>query len=401
MRSSPRLAVLVLLCAVGIVGLAFGTRQSFGLFVIPISLDMGWGRESFSLVIAVQALLNGIAAPFAGAISDKWGSARTVLAGGALYAAGLAVMSQATSASTMMLGGGLLVGMGISACGMPVLLGAVARVAPAERRSLWLGIVTAGATAGQLAIIPLVQSRIATSGWSGALLTLAGAFALLLPLAACLRSADRQVTDRRGGQSLSEALAEARGHSGYLLLLLGFFVCGFQVQFVATHLPAYIQDQGLGEGLAASALMVIACFNMLGAWTAGYLGGLHRKKYLLSGIYLGRALAIVIFVVVGPTPLSVLVFCAVLGFIWLGTVPLTSGLIAQVFGPRYLSTLFAIVYLSHQAGNFVGAWVGGRVYDATGSYELVWWIAAALGVVAATLHAPIDDRPVARLARAG
>ena len=203
--------------------------------------------------------------------------------------------------------------------------------------------------------------------------------------------------EERETQSLREALAEARTHSGYLLLTVGFFVCGFQVQFVASHLPAFVEDAGLGKELAATSLVVIAAFNMAGAWLAGLLGGRHRKKYLLTGIYLARTALIVVFVSLPVSELSVLAFSAIMGFIWLGTVPLTSGLIAQVFGARYMATLYAIVYLSHQLGNFAGAWVGGRVFDATGSYVGVWWMAAALGIVAAVLHAPIDDRPVARL----
>jgi MFS family permease len=379
-----RLALLVLVCAVVIVGLAFGTRQSFGLFMRPITLDLGWGRETLSLVIAVQALLNGLAAPFAGAISDRWGTGRTVMTGGVLYAGGLVLMAHSTTPAEMILGGGLLVGMGISACGMPVLLAAAARAAPEDKRSLWLGIVTAGATAGQLAIIPLVQGVIASHGWSAALLSLAACFALLVPLAACLGVAGRGETKSRDSQTLGQALREARGHSGYLLLTAGFFVCGFQVQFISTHLPAYVEDQGFGKDVAATALVVIAVFNMAGAWLAGYLGGKQRKKYLLTAIYL-----------------TVFVFSATIGFIWLGTVPLTSGLVAQVFGPRYMATLYAIVYLSHQSGNFAGAWVGGRLFDSTGSYATVWWIAAGLGVAAAIVHAPIDDRPVERPARTG
>ena len=378
------------------IGLPFGIRQSFGLFVLPVSLDLGWGRESFSLVIAVQALLNGLAAPFAAAISDKWGAARTVLAGGALYAIGLIVMSQALDPTTMMLGGGVLVGMGISACGMPILLSVAARIAPPEKRSLWLGIVTAGGTAGQLVIIPFVQSTIAEFGWRGTLMALALAFVLFVPLVRALRAHDGNSSNSHDEQSLSQTLRKARGHSGYLLLLTGFFVCGFQVQFVATHLPAFIEDQGFGKELAASALVVIALCNLFGAWTAGYLGGRYRKKNLLSAIYLARSALIVVFISLPITTFSVLVFSMVMGFIWLGTVPLTSGLIAQVFGPRYMATLYAIVYLSHQSGNFVGAWLGGRVFDATQSYHLVWWLAAGLGLVAAVLHAPIDDRPLAR-----
>ncbi len=398
MIPSRYLPALVLVCASLIVAIAFGARQSLGLFVLPISLDLDWTRETFSLVIAIQALMNGLAAPFAGAVADKWGTGRTVLGGGVLYAAGLAIMSQSTDPVSMTIGGGLLVGMGISACGMPVILAAVGKVAPENKRSLWLGIATAGATAGQLAIIPLAQWMIAQHGWSRALIVLSLCFIIFVPLVACIGIAGRRTTQRKSKQSLTQALGEARRHSGFLLLTAGFFVCGFQVQFVATHLPAFISDQGLGQQLAATALVVIAFFNMFGAWIAGYLGGRRRKTYLLTGIYLCRAVVIVLFISFPVTPYSVLAFSVAIGFLWLGTVPLTSGLIAQVFGPQYMATLYAIVFLSHQLGNFAGAWIGGRVFDATGSYDLVWWIAAALGFLAALLHAPIDDRPLERFA---
>ena len=405
MPSSRQSAVMVLLCACLIVSLAFGVRQSFGLLMRPITLDLGWGRETLSLVFAIQAVLNGFAAPFAGAISDKWGVGRTVAIGCALYGAGLIVMAYSGAPTTMLLGGGLLVGMGVSACGMPVLLGAVGKVAPEEKRSTWLGLVAVGATAGQLAIIPGTQMLISAQGWSFALLALSVCFVLGLPIAYWMgAAADRVVASKPKSnapvQNLTQALVEARGHSGFILLTIGFFVCGFQVQFVATHLPAFIQDQGFGPQFASNALVTIAGFNMVGAWCAGYLGGRYRKKYLLTWIYLLRAIAIAIFMLAPISEVSILVFCGAIGLIWLGTVPLTSGIVAQVFGPRFMATLFGIVFLSHQLGNFAGAWVGGFVFDTTGSYTAVWWFAAGLGVLAALFHVPIDDRPVQRLAAA-
>lgn len=397
MTSSYRLALTVLLCACVVVGLAFGVRQSFGLLMRPITMDLGWGRETLSLVFAVQALLNGFAAPFAGAVSDKWGVGRTLALGCVLYGLGLVVMAFSGTPTTMILGGGLLVGMGVSACGMPVMLGAVGKVAPEAKRSQWLGLVAVGATAGQLAIIPGAQAVIAQHGWSVALLAGASCFILVLPLVAFMGIAEGKTASSRSPQKLSEALVEARGHSGFILLTVGFFVCGFQVQFVASHLPAFIEDQGFSPQFAANALVTIAGFNMIGSWFAGYLGDRRRKKYLLSGIYLARAVIISIFVILPVTEVTVMVFCAIIGLIWLGTVPLTSGIVAQVFGARYMSTLFGIVFLSHQLGNFTGAWIGGFVFDATGGYQAVWWIAAGLGLLAAVLHAPIDDRPLRRL----
>ena len=405
MLSSNRSAIIVLFCACIIVGLAFGVRQSFGLFMRPVTLELGWGREALSLVFAIQALLNGFAAPFAGAISDKWGVGRTVAIGCACYGMGLVAMAYAGTPTTMIMGGGFLVGMGVSACGMPVLLGAVGKVAPEEKRSMWLGLVAVGATAGQLAIIPTTRILIAEYDWSIALMALSVCFVVGLPIAAWMGAAtDRSVAAKpksnARAQNLTQALVEARGHTGFILLIIGFFVCGFQVQFVATHLPAFIEDQGFGSTFASNALITIAGFNMIGAWLAGYLGGRFRKKYLLTWIYLLRAIAIAIFMLVPISEVTILIFCGSIGLIWLGTIPLTSGIVAQVFGPRFMSTLFGIVFLSHQLGNFAGAWIGGYVFDATGSYTMVWWVAAGLGVLAAVFHVPIDDRPVARLVAA-
>jgi len=362
----------------------------------PITLDLGWGRETLSLIFGIQALLNGLAAPFAGAVADKWGTGRTVLTGGLLYLVGLIIMSESSTLSSMLIGGGLLVGMGISACGLPVMLAAVGKIAPDEKRSMWMGIVTAGATAGQLVTIPLLSHLISSRGWNSALFIIALCFLIIIPLALCIGWASHPTRSGKQNQSLGQAISEARRHSGYVLLSLGFFVCGFQVQFVASHLPAFIADEGLSQQLGATALVVIAVSNMIGAWTAGYLGDKKRKKYLLTSIYLFRTFILASFVLLPVTETSVLVLCALLGFFWLATVPLTSGLIVQMFGLQYMATLYAIVYLGHQFGNFMGAWLGGRIFDSTGSYDMVWWIAVGLGLIAAALHAPIDDRPVTR-----
>jgi len=397
-RSSPRaVGLLVLACCVMVVALGFGARQTFGLFLSPMTGDLGWNRETLSLVFAVQALLNGFAAPFTGMVADKWGTGRVVFIGAVCYGVGLVIMALSTTLTPMMLGGGLLVGMGVSACGMPVMLAAVGRVAPEDKRSLWLGIVTAGATAGQLLIIPLTQRLIVNQGWDFALLVLAACFAMLIPVAMFFGAASRHTPTQNNSQSLPQALSEASRHSGFVLLTLGFFVCGFQVQFLATHLPSFIKDEGLGASLGAYALMLVAFANMIGAAYAGYLGGRARKKYLLTGIYTARSIVIAVFVLLPTTQTTVIVFCALIGFFWLATVPLTGGLIAQIFGTRYMATLYAIVFLSHQIGNFFGAWLGGRIFDTTGSYDLAWWISAGLGVIAAILHWPINDRPLERL----
>jgi len=394
------MARVVFVCCTVIVCITFGTRQGFGLFLRPITLDLGWTREALAATFATQVLMIGLLAPVAGAVADRWSPGRAILLGGALFSAGLFVMAAAGTPQAMLAGGGLLAGAGLSACGLPLVLSVVGRVAPEERRSLWLGIATAAATLGQVVLVPITQQLIAALGWRGAVLALACLALLTLPLAGVIAASRHQGLSNRAEQSLAEALREARAHRGYLLLTLAFFVCGFHVQFIAIHLPAYIADQGLAPELAASALVMIALGNALGSWLSGWLGGWLRKKYLLSAIYLGRSLLFLAFISVPVSAASVLAFSGALGVLWLSTVPLTSGIVAQVFGPRYMATLFAIVYLSHQVGSFTGVWIGARIFDTTGSYDVVWWITIGLGLVAAAMHLPINDRPLARLAAA-
>ena len=386
----------VLGCCTFIVLISYGIRQSFGLFMAPVSLDLGWGREVFSFAIAAQNLLIGLGAPVLGAIADKRGPVRVLVGAGALYGAGLLVMSQSASPAAMFASAGMMCGLGLAGCGLPLLAAIVGRVAPDARRTLWIGIVTAGGTAGQLFIVPLSQALIVGVDWIAALAVMAVMAAMIVPLAASLGPATAGEFARKPRQSLTEALMEAGLHRGYLLLTAGFFVCGLQVQFIATHLPAYLADSGAGPALAAAAIAAIGLFNMAGTWTAGWLGGLYRMKYLLSLIYLGRALAILAFIRAPVSDASVMIFAAVMGLLWLGTVPLTSGIVARVFGTRYMATLYGIVFLSHQAGSFTGVWLGGRIYDATGSYDGFWWIAVVMGLLAALIHWPIDDRPLAR-----
>ena len=389
--------LVVFICCLSIVSVAFGVRQSFGLFMRPITLDTGWGREALALTFATQALMIGLLAPIAGAFADRWSPGKVLMLGGGLFCAGLLTMAGASQPVVMFGGGGLLAGAGLSGCGLPLALAVIGRIAPADRRSLWLGVATASATAGQLALVPLMQEVIGDRGWRAAVLLAAGLVAITVPLAAVVAKSTHAGLGRDADQSLGETLRSARSHSGYLLLTLGFFVCGFQVQFIAIHLPSYIVDQGLAASLAATALVVIAAANAFGAWLAGWAGGLCRKRYLLSGIYGGRALLFLVLISIPLSPPVMLVLSAGIGFLWLGTVPLTSGLVAEMFGPRYMATLYSFVFLSHQIGSFTGVWLGGRIYDATGSYQPVWWLTIALGVAASFIHLPIDDRPVPRL----
>jgi len=397
MSTAQKNALAILICAVSAVAVAFGIRQSFGLFMAPMAESLGWGRETISLIFAVVALLNGLAAPIIGIASDRWGAGWTVTFGGLFYALGLLTLGSSTSPMVMTFGAGILIGIGVSACGLPVMLAVIGKIAPEEKRSMWLGLVAAGSTLGQLGLIPTAHYLVSTEGWQTGIYVLAGLIALVVPIGLFFNRLSVQPKDREeDSQTLSQAVNEARTHRGYWLLVSGFFVCGFQVQFVALHLPAYISDSGLSPSIGAASLTIIALANMFGAAYAGYLGGKYRKRTLLSLLYLGRGVLIACFVVIPLSDASVLVFSALMGFMWLGTVPLTSGVVAQIFGPRYMTTLFAVVYLSHQLGNFAGAWLGGYVFDTTGSYELVWWFAAALGFIAAGLNAPLDDRPLTR-----
>lgn len=393
-----RSPLYVLSAATAIVMLSFGIRQTFGLYMAPISADMGWGREVLSFALALQSLTIGLAAPIVGAIADKWGPLRVISASGLVYSGGILLMSDAGSPVAMVLSAGVITGLGVSGCGLSLILSVVGRVAPDDKRSLWLGITTAGATGGQLFIVPAVQSMITGYGWLGGLLIMAGLIALVVPLAASLHSGSAEALSRKTQQSLGEALHEASGHRGYWLLVTGFFVCGFQVQFVTVHLPAFLTDSGAPAALGATAIAVIGVFNMMGTWGAGWLGGRFRKTYLLSLLYTLRSAVILVFIQFPLSQASVLVFAAAIGLLWLSTVPLTSGIVAQVFGTRYMATLFAIVYLSHQVGSFTGVWLGGMIYDATGSYDSFWWVSISLGLVAALLHWPINDRPLARVA---
>ncbi len=388
-----RIPLLIMLSACTLVLLSFGVRSSFGLFLAPISDAQGWGREVFALAIALQNLAWGVSQPFAGAVADRYGSGRVIAVGGVLYVAGVLMMSQASTPFMMHISAGLLIGFALSGTTFAVVLSALARVVPEEKRSWALGIGTAAGSLGQFLMVPLGQAFLTRYGWSFALVLLAFTAIAMIPLARALTG-----TAQSSGppQSLPEALREALTHPGYWFLTAGFFVCGFHVAFIATHLPAYLTDAGLSAQIGAWALALVGFFNIIGAYTAGVLGGKHSKKYLLSSLYFGRAIAITIFMLVPLTNTSALIFSAIMGLLWLSTVPLTSGLVGQIFGPRYMATLFGIVFFSHQLGSFLGVWLGGRLFDTTGSYDLVWWAGAVLGVVSGWLHWPINERPVER-----
>ena len=386
---------VVLICAVGIVFLAYGSRQSLGIFLKPITTDLGWTRESFSLVIGTQALIYGIAAPFVGAIADKWGPVRVLLVAAVVYSLGIFMMTEAVTPTGMLLSSSVLGGAGSAGCALSLVLAVASRIAPEKSRGLWLGIITSGGTGGQLVLIPGAQMLIDSYGWDAALLTLAVLVLLILPLALIMgASGGESVNSKKEGQSLKQALSEARQHKGFWLLVIGFFTCGFQVQFIVAHFSAYVTDQSISPIVAATALGIVGLFNMIGTWISGWLGDQYRKKYLLALLYFFRSLLFMIFILIPISPLSIYIFAASIGLLWLATVPLTSGIVFGMFGARYMATLYGIVFLGHQAGSFTSVWLGGFVFDRTGSYDIAWWIIIIGGALASLLHWPIDDRPV-------
>ncbi|CAB3767127.1 MFS transporter [Paraburkholderia solisilvae] len=397
---------LVIVAAALIMSAAMGVRQTFGLFIGPFSFDRGMPVTLIAFAIALHNLVWGFAQPFAGAAADRHGAAPVVAFGAAVFAAGLALAAAAPSGWALVVGLGVLVGIGISCTSFGVVLTAVGRVASAEQRSLAMGIASAGGSLGQVLMVPLAQAVRLNAGISTSLLVLAFVMLLAAPLGIALdrRRSYGALTPATAPHdaataSLRDTLALATRHRGYRLLTLGFFTCGFQLAFIATHLPGYLFLCHMPIGLGATALSLIGLFNMAGSWACGWLGGRFRQQHVLGWLYLIRGAAIAAFFLLPKTTASVVLFAAVMGLTWLGTVPLTSGLVAKVFGTRHLGTLFGLCFLSHQLGSFLGAWLGGFVFDVTGSYSLIWAATAAAGVLAALLHFPIDDAVVDRAPR--
>jgi predicted MFS family arabinose efflux permease len=386
---------VVLVCGGIILTIAMGIRHGFGLFLQPISHDMGWGRETFALAIAVQNLVWGATQPFVGMISDKYGAARVVMMGAALYALGLVAMANSHSPLVFVLTSGVLLGLGLTGVTFSVISGVLGRAFPPEKRSMALGISAAAGSFGQFAILPLAQWLLSNIGWYSALLAMAGVAVLMAPLAIAM--VERPDAQRHAFiQSARQAMGEALGHRGYMLLTAGFFVCGFQVVFLAVHLPAYLSDKGLPAHVAVTALALIGLFNVVGTYLAGWLGGRMPKRYILSAIYFARAVVLALFFWVPVSVASVYAFAVALGFLWLSTVPVTNGIVAQIFGVRYLAMLSGFAFFSHQIGSFLGAWLGGKVYDLTGTYDLVWYLSIALAILAGLINLPIDEREIKR-----
>lgn len=393
-RNQP---AVVLLCGGAIIMLSLGIRHGFGIFLRPMTLDLQWSRATFAFAIALQNLVWGFSQPFVGMVADRFGAGRVLAAGTLLYASGLALMAQSETGMELALSAGVLVGLGLSGT-YTIVIGVVGRAFAANQRSTALGVLSALASFGQFAMLPYSQALISGIGWWWALMLLATHVCLILPLAIPLAGRRGAGTDSStASQTVAAALAEASAHRGFWLVTLGFFVCGFQVVFVATHLPAYLLDKGMPVDVGMAALALIGLANIPGSLLAGWLGARYPKKHLLAGIYAVRAVIIAAFIIVPVTPWSVYVFSVALGMVWLGTVPLTSGIVAQVFGVQYLSMLFGVVYLGHQIGAFLGGWLGGFLYDATHSYQAVWLIAIGLSVVAVVLNLLADEAAIERL----
>ncbi len=393
--SATRRTVLAIAAGAAIMSLALGTRQTFGLFVLPLSDAQEFPVARVALAIALHNLVWGLAQPLAGAAADRFGPAPVVGVGALLFASGLALPALAPSDLALVVGMGGLVGTGISCTSFGVVLTAVGRAARPEGRSMAMGLASAGGSLGQVLLVPLAQSITQASGAAAALLALAAMMLAAIPLGFMLgrRGEGGEGPETGPPLSLRGAVSAAGRHRGYVLLTTGFFACGFQLAFIATHLPGYLADSGLPGGTAAAALAAIGLFNVLGSWGWGWLGGRLPQQHLLGWLYLARSVAIGVFVALPKTNASVLVFAAVMGLAWLGTVPLTSALVARIFGVRHLGALFGICFMSHQAGSFLGAWLGGAMLDLTGSYGPVWGATLAAGLLAAALHFPIDARP--------
>lgn len=395
MTSLWRTSGWLMLGASLVLALSLGIRHGFGLFLPPMSAEFGWGREVFAFAIALQNLIWGLTQPFTGALADRFGAKRTVIVGGILYAIGLGCMGLADSPMSLSLSAGLLIGIGLSGTSFSVILGAVGRAVPMEKRSMAMGIAAAAGSFGQFAMLPGTLGLLSWLGWSVALMALGLLVALIIPLAAMLKDTPLPLTGQE--QTLGEALREACSHSGFWLLALGFFVCGFQVVFIGVHLPAYLVDQHLPALVGTTVLALVGLFNIFGTYIAGWLGGRMSKPRLLSALYLARAVVIVAFILTPLTVWSAYAFGVAMGLLWLSTVPLTNGTVATLFGVRNLSMLGGIVFLFHQLGAFLGGWMGGYLYDHTGSYDLVWQIAVLLSLLAAALNWPVRELPVARL----
>jgi predicted MFS family arabinose efflux permease len=384
----------VLLCGAAIVTISMGIRHGFGLWLQPVTMDRGWDRETFALAIAVQNLCWGLAGPVAGAFADRFGAMRVLIVGAVFYSLGLVGMALASTTLGFMGTAGVFIGFAQAGTTYAVVYGVIARQVDPAKRSWAMGVTAAAGSFGQFLMVPVETWLIGAFGWQEALLLLALLALAIVPLSLFLREPPVPAAVAGPAQSLRSALAEAFGDRSFRLLTAGYFVCGFQVVFIGVHMPSHLKDNGFGPEVAATALALIGLFNVFGTYAAGALGQRYPKRYILSSIYAARGVAITAFVLAPLTSWSVYLFSAVMGLLWLSTVPPTNAIVAQVFGVRYMSTLGGVVFLSHQLGSFLGAWLGGRLFDLTGSYTVVWWIAVALSAFAVAMNLPVRETPL-------
>ncbi|NIX76754.1 MFS transporter [Microvirga terricola] len=397
-RVAPEIIVLSG-CLIALI--TFGPRASAGLFQIPMTVEHGWGRDIFGLAIAVQNLLWGVGQPFAGAVADRFGAFRVLCVGAILYAVGLVVMAYATTPGMLQLGAGVLIGFGLSGCSFNLVLGSFGKLLPEEWRPMAFGAGTAAGSFGQFLFPPIGNILIDSMGWHQALVIFAGSVLLVLPLSLALATRPGAKGASAGpaaapGQSIAQALSEAFRHRSYVLLVLGFFTCGFQLAFITAHLPAYLKDAGLSAAIGGWTLAVIGLANAFGSLTSGWLSTRMSKRWLLAWIYLGRSVAIAAFILLPASPVTSIAFGISIGLLWLSTVPPTSSLVMLMFGTRYMAMLYGFAFFSHQVGGFLGVWLGGELYEIYGNYTLVWWLSIGLGIASALINLPIKEVPVER-----
>ncbi len=396
--SSWRTPLVIIACGCAIALLSFGPRSSVGFFIKPMGQEFAWGRDVFSLAIAVQNLLWGLGQPLAGAIADRFGLLRVMIVGALLYAGGLLLMRYSATPLSLNLGAGVLVGLGLSGCSFNLVLSAFSKLLPVERRGLALGAGTAAGSFGQFVFAPFGVALIDNFGWQTALMVFAGLMLLIIPLSLAIATpaAEPATAGSASQQSFKTALAEAFGHRSYVLLVLGFFTCGFQLAFITVHLPPFLADRGISAQTGGWVIAAIGLFNMIGSLSVGWLQNFMPKRYILSAIYFTRALATVAFISFPITPVTAILFGAISGLTWLSTVPPTSALVALMFGTRWFATLYGFAFVSHQVGGFLGVWLGGIVFESFGSYTPVWWLSIMFGVLSALINLPIVEKPVAR-----
>ena len=389
--------ILILLCATGVGMISLGVRFSYGVWMPQASRDLGWGLAELSFAMGLQALIWGVAAPYAGSVADRFGAGRVILFAGVTYTAGLLLMAYASTKAEAIFSIGILTGLAMGASTFPIVLAIISRaVDDPRKRAVYLGIASSGGSSGQVVVLPVAHYVMVDFGWVTTLFVLAGITALIVPMAAGLVGRGSSARVETSDQNVGAAIREAFGHSGYLLLTAGYFVCGFQTMFIVQHFPKLLEAYDVRPDMGAWAISLIGLFNIAGCFFWSALGGRRRKTYLLIWLYALRSVIMTGFILLPVTNYSVAVFAALMGFLWLGTIPLTGAVVSEIFGLKFMATLFGFSFLGHQLGSFIGIWAGGWLYDVFGNYDIIWWASIILGLVAALLNYPIDDRPVIR-----